>query len=74
MNSLRYAMPIQWSDADEAFLVTLPDWEGRVFGPVSQGATYEEAVRNGEVALQLLIESAIMHNEPLPTPRVYAVN
>ena len=25
----RYSMLIQWSDEDEAHLVTLPEWEGR---------------------------------------------
>lgn len=64
-------MHIQWSDADEAFLVTLPEWQDRVFGPVSHGETYEEAVRNGQAALQLLIASAIDHGESLPTPQRY---
>lgn len=67
-----YTMVIQWSDVDQAFLVTLPEWEGRVFGPVSHGDSYEEAVRNGREALALLIESAVEHGESLPTPRLYA--
>ena len=66
-----YTMHIQWSDSDEAFLVTLPEWRDRVFGPVSHGETYEEAGRNGQTALQLLIESAIEHGESLPTLHPY---
>lgn len=69
----RYTMLIQWSDADQAFLVTLLEWQGRVFGPVTHGDTYEEAVRNGREVLDLLIEPAREHGEVLPTPQLYAV-
>ena len=67
----RYTMLIQWSDADHVFLVTLPEWQDRVFGPVTHGDTYEDAVRKGREALELLIESAQEHGEPLPTPQPY---
>lgn len=64
-------MLIQWSDADQAFLVTLPEWQDRVFGPVTRRDTYEEAGRNGREVLDLLIESAREHGEALPTPELY---
>jgi predicted RNase H-like HicB family nuclease len=66
-----YTMLIQWSDLDEAFLVILPEWQDRVFGPVTHGDTYEDAVRNGREVLELLIESAHEHGESLPTPQPY---
>jgi predicted RNase H-like HicB family nuclease len=69
---LRYTMLIQWSDADQAYLVALPEWEGRVFGPVTHGDTYEEAVRNGHEVLELLVEDARESGTPLPEPRVFA--
>ena len=47
MECPRYSMVIQWSEEDAAYLVTLLEWEGRVFNPVTHGDTYEEAVRNG---------------------------
>jgi antitoxin HicB len=65
----RYSMLIQWSEEDAAFLVTLPEWEGRVFNPVTHGDTYEEAVRNGTVALECLVIVARKHSETLPEPR-----
>jgi len=65
-------MLIQWSDEDQAYLVTLPEWEGRVFGPVTHGDTYEQAVRNGREAMAALIASAEKHGESLPLPRVFA--
>ena len=67
-----YSMLIQWSDEDQAYLVTLPEWEGRVFGPVTHGDTYEQAVRNGREAMAALIASAEKHGESLPLPRVFA--
>lgn len=47
MSALRYSMLIQWSNEDHAYLVTLPEWEGRVLGPVTHGNTYEEALEHG---------------------------
>ena len=70
---LRYSMLIQWSEEDAAFLVTLPEWEGRVFNPVTHGDTYEEAVRNGQIALEDLVFVARKHGESLPEPRFLEV-
>ena len=69
---LHYSMVIQWSNEDQAYLVILPEWDGRVFNPVTHGDTYMEAIRNGHEALEALVASAIKHGEPLPEPRVYA--
>lgn len=71
MSALRYSMLIQWSDDDHAYLVTLPEWEGRVLGPVTHGDTYEEALEHGKEALEALIASAQKHGEPVPRPRPY---
>jgi predicted RNase H-like HicB family nuclease len=69
---LHYSMVIEWSDVDQAFLVTLPEWEGQVFNPVTHGETYEEALKNGREALTALVASLRKHGEPLPEPRVFA--
>ena len=69
MSQPHYSMLIHWSDEDRAYLVTLPDWRERVLGPVTHGATYEEAVANGKEALEALIASARKHGEALPALR-----
>ena len=69
---LRYSMVVQWSDEDEAFLVTLPEWEGRVFNPVSHGDSYEDAIKQAHEALVALVASAQRHHQPLPEPKVVA--
>jgi antitoxin HicB len=69
IDTTHYSMLIHWSDEDHAYLVTLPEWADRVLGPVSHGATYEEALQRGREALDALITSALQHGEPLPQPR-----
>ncbi len=66
-------MLIQWSDEDQSYLVTLPEWQGRVLGPVTHGDTYEEALEHGKQALEALIASARKHSEPLPVPKPYTI-
>lgn len=69
--SSRYSIEIQWSDEDQAYVVSLPEWRDRVYQPVADGATYEEAARKGRAVLETLIEQAQQHGEPLPEPHVY---
>ena len=65
----KFAMVIQWSDEDNAFLVTLPE-----FGNAhTHGDTYEEAARNGSEVLDLLIELHQSNRTPLPQPRALAL-
>jgi antitoxin HicB len=68
---LRYSMLIQWSDEDDAFLVTLPEWDKRVFNPVTHGDTYEEAARNGQIALECLASVVEEHDKTLPEPNLF---
>lgn len=69
---LHYSMVVQWSEDDQAYLVTLPEWEGRVFNPVTHGQTYEEAIKQGHEALAALVASARQRSERLPDPQVIA--
>lgn len=64
--AIRYSMVIQWSPEDDAFLVSLPEWEGRVFNPVTHGDTYEEAAKHGLEALEGIVAVALEDGESLP--------
>lgn len=66
---MRYSMVIEWSDEDQASLVSLPEWNPL---PMTHGDTYQEAVQRGEELLAALIESRNEHGEPLPEPKIYA--
>jgi predicted RNase H-like HicB family nuclease len=67
---LHYSMYIEWSEEDQAFLVTLPEWADRVFMPATHGSTYSEAVQHGQEVLQMLVNSAKKNREPLPSPKI----
>lgn len=69
---LHYSMLIEWSEDDQAYLVTLPEWADRVLMPVTHGSTYSEAVQRGQEVLALLVSSARESGEPLPLPRIHA--
>ncbi|HLQ30667.1 MAG TPA: type II toxin-antitoxin system HicB family antitoxin [Ktedonobacteraceae bacterium] len=68
---LHYSMLIEWSEADQAYLVTLPEWANRVMMPATHGSTYSEAVQHGQEVLELLMNSAIRDGEPLPPPKTH---
>ena len=73
MQTLRYSMVIEWSEADQAYVVILPEWAGRVVMPVTHGDTYEQAVKRGREVLEMLVDAALRDGESLPSPKVYAV-
>ena len=56
---------IQWSEEDQAYLVSLPEWEGHLFNwdAATHGTTYEEAARNSREVLELLVEAAPRRGE-----------
>jgi len=62
-------MIIRWSDEDEVFVVSLPEFEEAK----THGETYEKAARQG----RLLIESFIMWYEQdgkeLPEPQTFSL-
>jgi antitoxin HicB len=66
--STHYSIIIQWSDEDQTYIVSLPEWGDLVH---THGNTYEEALKNGQELLQGLIEARCQHGEALPAPRVY---
>jgi predicted RNase H-like HicB family nuclease len=61
----RYSMAMQWSEEDQVFVVSLPE-----FGPYCQthGASYEEAVRKGQETIDSLIEAYMADHRSLPAP------
>jgi predicted RNase H-like HicB family nuclease len=64
----RYSMLIQWDPEDQIYVVTGPD----LAGCQTHGATWEEAVLQGQEAIESWIEAAIDAGEAIPAPRVIA--
>jgi antitoxin HicB len=69
---IQYSMLIEWSEEDQAYLVTLPEWASQVIMPATHGETYLEAVKNGQEVLELLIEDALKDGQQLPSPKTHA--
>lgn len=67
--TIRYSMVIQWSDEDQVYIVSLPE-----FGEYSKthGKSYRSAVKNGQEVLELLIETYREQGRTLPQPNVYS--
>lgn len=68
MNEFHYSMIIQWSDEDNKFIVTIPEFTGCM----THGNTYEEAVKNGQEAIEVCVEAERISGRPLPQPHIYA--
>jgi len=62
-----YSVIIQWSEEDQHYVVTLPEWGGCH----THGATYEEAAKNAREVLELLIEDEKSAGNELPTPHEF---
>ena len=60
----RYTVIIQWDEESSCYVVSLPEWGSYC---KAYGATYEEAARNAQEVLELL-----MQDEPhVPKPRLF---
>lgn len=67
----KYEMIIFWSEEDQSYLVEVPE----LAGCISDGKSYQEAVKNAEIVIQEWIETAIELGREVPEPKgrlVYA--
>ena len=69
---LPYIIVIQWSDEDNCYLVHLPDFPSQQFH--THGDTYEEALKNAQEVLELLVEEYQAESKPLPEPKTLHQN
>jgi predicted RNase H-like HicB family nuclease len=61
----RYEMVIYWSDADDAFIVEVPELPGCM----ADGSTYQEAVANAEQVIQEWVDTAKEEGRVIPEPK-----
>jgi predicted RNase H-like HicB family nuclease len=52
-----YDINIKWSERNNAYCVILPDWRDDVVMPCAYGHTIEEALGNGKLIVDILIEA-----------------
>ena len=58
----RYTVIIQWSDEDDCYIASLPEWGSLC---KAYGNTYEETARNAKEVLELLLDE---EGDPGPKP------
>jgi predicted RNase H-like HicB family nuclease len=68
MNS-NYSMVIQWSDVDQVFVVTIPEFVGLVMMPCTEGHTYEEAAQRGLEVIETFLAIWKEEGQSIPEPR-----
>lgn len=61
----RYELVIYWSMDDESFVVEVPELPGCM----ADGKTYDESVKNAEVAINEWIETAKELKREIPEPK-----
>ena len=64
----RYSMMIRWSEEDQLYIASLPEW-----GPYAHthGKTYEQAAKAGREVLESLMATYEGENRPLPEPQTF---
>ncbi len=69
----RYSMMVQWSEEDQLFLVTIPEFADVVVMPCTHGKTREEAIHQGEAVIEMYLEAWAEEGEPIPEPRMLQI-
>ena len=65
MKSL-YSILIQWSEEDQCYVVSIPEFKD-YYQPVTHGNTYEEALKNAQEVLEMMLQDDMS----LPTPNLF---
>ena len=64
----QYSMIVQWSEEDQLFLVTIPEFNDRVIMPCTHGKTRQEAIVKGEEVIEMYLEAWQAEGEVIPQP------
>ena len=66
---LKYSILIQYDDIDNIYVAKIPELQGCM----AHGKTYEDAMREIKIALELWIETAKDNGINIPEPVLFAV-
>ena len=65
----RYSILIQWSEEDNCYVVSIPEFTD-YYQPVTHGDTYEEALKNAQEVLEMMLQD----NMELPVPNLFSTS
>ena len=68
----RYSLIIQWSEDDQLYLVTIPEFSEIVMQPCTYGRNYEEAITNAQEAISGYLEYCQEERILPPSPMLIA--
>ena len=68
MNS-NYSIVIQWSQKDNCFVASLPEWNNQN----TSGESYEQALANAQKVLATLIELSKSQGQSLPQAKTFQI-
>jgi antitoxin HicB len=66
MNPIKYSVLIQWSEEDQCYIATLPEW-----GQHTHGKSYAEAAQAAEEVLENLLTIWREPGQVLPAPDLF---
>ena len=69
----QYSMTVQWSDEDQLFLVTIPEFSHLVIMPCTHGKTRQQAIDNGEEVIEMYLEAWKIEGESIPQPNTLQI-
>ena len=58
LHHLGYHIVIDWSNENQCYLVTLPEWNEDIIQPCTHGDTYAQAFKNGKEVLEMFRKAA----------------
>lgn len=65
----KYSMIIEWSEEDQLFLVTIPEFTDLVVMPCTHDKTREGAIKKGEEVIEMYLEAWSLEGQPIPKPK-----
>ena len=69
----KYSIIVQWSNEDQLFLITIPEFEQKVVMPCTHGKTREEALHNAEEVIEMYLEAWEKEGELIPEPNILQI-
>ncbi|MCC0176666.1 type II toxin-antitoxin system HicB family antitoxin [Waterburya agarophytonicola K14] len=64
-----YSIVIQWSQKDNCFVASLPEWNNQN----THGESYEQALDKAQQVLAYLIKSSLSQGKSLPKARTFQI-
>jgi antitoxin HicB len=69
----RYSILIQWSETDQLYLVTIPEFTESIMQPCTSGKTYQKALENAQDCIEACLEHWQEEGIPVPPPMILQV-